>query len=112
MNRKSTIENLRIELEKLTIASRNIERAIRELEVQDQQQPVGQGASAVVDGPLDRDGNEIRIGYTIIFLTKGKFNATRGTVTRFSKNNVRVFASIENGTEVSRSPRNVRVVEK
>ena len=41
MNRKPTIENLRVELEKLTIASRNIERAIREREVQDQQQPVG-----------------------------------------------------------------------
>ena len=110
MNRRSTIENLRRELENLAIASKNIERAIRELEDQDLQHPVRQAAPVVVNGPLDRNGNEIRIGHKIKFLTKGKFKATQGTVTRFSKNNVRVFAASEDGTEIPRAPRNVRIL--
>ena len=112
MNRRSTIESLRRELENLAIASRNIERAIRDLEDQEQQQPVGQAAPAVVVGPLDKHGNEIRVGNKVRFLTKGKFKATQGTVTRFSKNNIRVFAVSDDGTEIPRAPRNVRILQE
>ena len=111
MDRRTTIDNLRQELEALTIASRNIERAIRELENQEQQRPQGpvEGPAAVV-APPERDGNEIIVGYRVRFLTKGKYSSTEGTVTHFSRNNIRVFATDDNGVEIPLAPRNVRII--
>ena len=112
MDRRATIENLRQELEALTIASKNIERAIRDLEQQEQQ--LNEVSSADADAtacPLDRDGNKLKVGQEIKFLTRGKFSSTRGTVTRFSRNNIRVFAIDSKEVEVSRAPRNVRIIK-
>ena len=59
--RRTTIENLRAELDRLNIASNNIRRAIEELSNQEPD---------VIDGPLDRDGRVIHIGQTVNFLTR------------------------------------------
>ena len=90
MNRRSTIESLRRELENLAIASRNIERAIRDLKDQEQQQPLDQAAPAVVVGPLDRDGNEIRVGKMSGFLRKGSLKP-RKELLRVSPRTIFVF---------------------
>jgi len=77
MNRRTTIEDLRFELARLSIASKNIERAIRELENQDQQQQQRRQdknqdkAQSLRTGARDRDGTPIRIGDRVRFLTKG-----------------------------------------
>ena len=111
MNRRNTIDSLRQELERLTIASRNIERAIQDLENQEQQQSPAPGeAPAAIVAPLDRDSNEIRIVNRVKFLTKEKYTSTEGFVSRFSRNTIRIFTVDDNGSEVPRSPRNVRVI--
>ena len=114
--RRSAIESLSLELERLSIVSANIRRTIAQLEGEvssGQDQVVGLVAtttSSHQDEILDRDGNIITIGCEVIFLTRGRFKTTRGTVTRFSDNKSRVFAIDKKSyVEISRAPRNVRV---
>ena len=57
---------------------------------------------------LDRDGSLINIGDTVIFLTKGRFHSTKGTVTKI--NEYRVTAKDRRGTSISRAPHNLRRV--
>ena len=117
MNRRITIEDLRSELARLSIASKNIERAIRELENQDQQQQQRRQdeiqdkvPQSLRNGAKDRDGTPIRIGDRVRFLTKGAYSSTEGIVNRFSRNFVRVFALDSDGFEIPRAPKNVRVI--
>ena len=119
--RRDTIENLRVELDRLTIASNNIRRAIEELEQQDLSSgpklPSSKSAAAVpeieseVFRPRDQDGRTISIGDTVFFLTRGRYNSTQGTVTKLSKNHGRVFSIDGKGHEVPRAFRNVRVID-
>ena len=59
--------------------------------------------------PTDRDGNLIIRGDRVIFLTKGKFSSTEGTIVRFSIDNKNVFAEDNTGKEIARRTINVRV---
>jgi hypothetical protein len=56
----------------------------------------------------DRDGNTIRIGDKVSFLTKGKYTSTEGIVTRVNKS--RVTTKDSRGNYISRAPHNVRKV--
>jgi hypothetical protein len=56
----------------------------------------------------DKDGNQIRIGNKIVFLTKGKYNSTEGIVTRVNQS--RVTAKDDRGNFISRAPHNVRKI--
>ena len=100
--RRTTIENIRAELDRLNIASNNIRRAIEELANQEPD---------VIAGPLDRDGRVIHIGQTVIFLTRGRHASTQGIVHRFSRNQECVFSFDSDGFEMQRAPRNVRIVD-
>ena len=115
--RRSAIESLSLELKRLSIVSANIRRTIAQLEGEvrsGEDQVVGPAAtissSQQEDEIFDRDGNIITIGCEVIFLTRGRFKTTRGTVTHFSDNKSRVFAIDKKSTEISRAPRNVRIV--
>ena len=126
MSRRSIIDDLRLELKKLNIASRNIENSILLLEEkekeqhqeQQQQQQQQQRRDKVPTNrcltpdlcPRDRDGIEIRIGHRVRFLTKGVYPSTEGVVNRFSRNSAQVFALDCEGIEVPRAPKNVRVL--
>ena len=122
MSRRSIIDDLRLELEKLNIASRNIEKTILLLEEEEekqrqQQQQQQRKVKAPKNRvplpdlrPRDRDGVEICIGDRVLFLTKGVYSSTEGIVNRFSQNFVKVFALDCDGFEVPRAPRNVRVL--
>ena len=127
MSRRSIIDDLRLELKKLNIASRNIENSILLLEQQEkvqhqeqqqQQQQQQQRRDKVPTNrrptpdlcPRDRDGIEIRIGHRVRFLTKGVYPSTEGVVNRFSRNSAQVFALDCEGIEVPRAPKNVRVL--
>ena len=61
-------------------------------------------------GAVDREGNIIHIGDRVLFLTKGKFKSKEGTVTRFSRNFERVFATDTSGNEIPRALRNLRIL--
>ena len=106
MSRRESIESLREELERLTLASANIRRIIEGLELQEP------ARISVRNEPstIDRDGNLIRIGSRVTFLTRGRYNSTGGVVTRFSRNQERVFTEDPSGWEYSRAPYNVRVI--
>ena len=125
MSRRSIIDDLRLELKKLNIASRNIENSILLLEEKEkeqhqeqQQQQQQQRRDKVPTNrcptpdlcPRDRDGVEIRIGHRVRFLTKGVYPSTEGVVNRFSRNSAQVFALDCEGIEVPRAPKNVRVL--
>jgi len=119
MSRRSNIEDLRVELNKLVVVSRRIEKAILQLEEEEQQQQRQQQQKVKAPKnkdplpdlrPKDRDGVEICIGDHVLFLTKGAYSSTEGVVVRFSKNLTNVFALDRNGIEVPRALRNVRVI--
>ena len=120
MIRRSNIEDLRVELNKLVVVSRRIEKTILQLEEEEQQQQQQQQQKKVKAPknkdplpdlrPKDRDGVEICIGDHVLFLTKGAYSSTEGVVVRFSKNLTNVFALDRNGIEVPRALRNVRVI--
>ena len=125
MSRRSIIDDLRLELKKLNIASRNIEKTVLLLEEKEKEQPQEQQQQQQQQRkdkaptnrcptpdlrPRDRDGVEIRIGDRVLFLTKGVYSSTEGIVNRFSRNSVKVFALDCEGVEVPRAPRNVRVL--
>ena len=118
MSRRDSIESLQQELERLSLASNNIKRTILRLERQEQEQvfssapahPSSQQVPPRKDRPTDRDGHPINVGARVTFLTRGRFRSTEGTVTRFSRNSERFFAQDDNGNEIPRAPRNVRII--
>jgi hypothetical protein len=57
----------------------------------------------------DRDGNNICVGDTVLFLTKGKYHSTQGQVTQVNK--MRVTSRDDQGNYISRAPHNVRRVQ-
>ena len=105
---EAIIEVLRLQLSRLEIATNNIRQVLDQLEASsDEDAPSPEAAPH--NGPRDRDGILIRIGYRVQFLTRGRHRSTRGIVSRFSRNNERVFAVDANRIEIARAPRNLRV---
>ena len=106
MSRRESIESLREELERLTLASAIIRRIIEGLESQEPARiPVRNEPSTT-----DRDGNPIRFSFRVTFLTRRRYNSTGGVVTRFLRNQEQVFTEDPSGWEYSRAPYNVRVI--
>ena len=109
MSRRSTIEDLRVELDKIHIASRRIERIILQLEEEEEQRRQQQQQQQKqrktpknkdqLPGlrPKDRDGEEICVGDRVLFLTTGIYSSTEGVVVRLSKNLTNVFALDNDG---------------
>ena len=94
-------EDLIRRLNKLTLEKSKIERRLFEIKQQKRTHEEEEQTEV-----LDRDGSQINIGDTVIFLTKGKFNTTKGTVTKI--NEYRVTAKDRKGTSISRAPHNLR----
>ena len=107
MDRSRAIEELRRELDRLTIASEKVRGAIATLESEHETSSSATASTRKI--ALDRYDSPIAIGDRVVFLTKGKFPSTEGIVSRFSKNRERVFATDSEGREIPRAPRNVRV---
>ena len=122
-NSHTTIEDLRLELERLVIAAENIRQTIDNLQATNE--VVGSpnrpsdaaGTTSTTSSsepserprPEDRDGTPIFIGAKVVFLTQGKYRSTQGIVTRYSRNNERVFARDSDGHEIARAPHNLCV---
>ena len=111
----NAIEVLRLQLTRIELAVEIIRETIERLEPQIQPEPRNAAnrsphPAEPHNGPTDRDGNPIVIGYCVQFLMRGRHRSTSGTVTRFSRNNERVFSTDSSGTEVARAPRNLRVI--
>ena len=112
MSTRKAIDNLRQELERLTIASVKLRNAIATLERQEQQvhrhpnlpANIGKATSA-----QDHYGTYIKVSNKISFLTEGRFRSTEGIVTRFLRNKERVFAINSDQREIPQAPRNVAV---
>ena len=96
-------EDLIRRLNKLTLEKTKIERRLFEIKQQKRTHEEEEQTKV-----LDRYGSQINIGDTVIFLTKGKFNTTKGTVTKI--NEYRVTAKDRKGTSISRAPHNLRRV--
>jgi hypothetical protein len=90
-------EDLIRRLNLLTIEKKRIETRLSEIKKSEKQLT------------KDRDGNTINIGDTILFLTKGKYHSTRGTVTRINER--RITAKDKRGNLISRAPHNTRRIE-
>ena len=106
---ETIIEVLRLQLSRLEIATNNIRQVLDQLETSSNEDAPSLEA-APHNGPRDRDGTPIRIGHQVQFLTSGKHRSTRGVVSRFSRNDERVFAVDANEIEIARAPRNLRVI--
>ena len=102
-NRRKTIDNLTEEIEKLVISTNNIQTAIRELELTESSRtaPIRDTRISYTGpkpvGAVDREGNIIHIDDRVLVLTKETFKSKEGTVTRFSRNFERVFATDTSG---------------
>ena len=117
------IQQLRIELANIVIATTRIRHIIDHIEERntiDENTTIDDiSVTTYVDPaaaepippnyPTDRDGNLIIRGDRVIFLTKGKFSSTEGTIVRFSIDNKNVFAEDNTGKEIARRTINVRV---
>ena len=128
MSRRKEIEELREQLQRLTIVSQQIQKKISELEEQEGTTTAdtlgGQRythkansrtrsqRSTATTPPEDRFDTPINIGDRVTFLTKGKFKSTEGVVTRVLKNKEGVFARDSVQIEIPRAPRNVEVQKK
>jgi hypothetical protein len=93
-------EDLIRRLNRLTLEKTKIENRLLEI----QQQRTHEDEDVI----LDRYGKPINVGDTVIFLTKGKFNSSRGTVTKTNEH--RVTAKDKRGISISRAPHNVRKI--
>ena len=60
-------------------------------------------------GVNDRDGTPIKIGDTVVFLTRGLFGSKEGVVYKVARNKARVTARDYKNNSISRAPHNLRV---
>ena len=115
-------------LERLQLATRNIERLIQEAEERaNPGEPVGHQGHRVIDIDIDRrqginyTGNhpvvrdtnrtEILIGNEVRFLTRGAYNSWTGNIYKISNTGTRVTARDDRGRSISRASSNVDVIE-
>ena len=108
MRSKSTLDSLKEELERLTLASNKIKSLINDLE-EDIKINEDKHYERIA---RDREGKTIHVGDKVKFLTKGKYKSTQGIVKRFSKNKDRVFAIDLYDNEVPRLTKNVLVLDE
>ena len=113
--RQTTIDDVRKELEKLDIATEELQKKMSDLRSQNQRHnppsSVTQASRQECKTAVDRDGRRIHIEDHVRFLTKGWHTSTEGIVRRFSRNNERVFSIDPDGLEISRAPMNVIIID-
>ena len=123
------IQELRIQLARIVIATTNIRQVLDRLEernattnedttstTNDDTTSTTNDDTAAADPlppnrPTDCDGNIIVLGNRVTFLTRGKYNSTEGVATRFSIDNKIIFSLDNTGAEIARQTRNVRIVQ-
>ena len=120
------IQELRIHLARIVIATTNIRNVLDRLEekytttnedttpkTNDDATSTTNDGTAAADPlpPTDCDGNLIVLGNRVTFLTRGKYNSTEGVATRFSIDNKIIFSLDNTGAEIARQTRNVRIAQ-
>lgn len=116
--RRTTIEDLELELRRLNIATENVRKAIGVLK-KTSNEPTSRLPTVTPTSPspetpsvvTDRYGTPINIGSQVRFLTKGRHDSTEGVVTRFSRENERVFAIDSKDLDIPQAPQTVRVID-
>ena len=112
MNLRESIESLREDLHRLSLASASIRGTIERLE----QQELGGSETHHTQEEIstltttDSDGMAILLGCRVSFLTIGRHKYKGVFVIRFSRNKERVFVVDVYVNEIARAPRSVRVV--
>ena len=112
MTDRKTLLDLTEQLERLQLTMQNIQETIQQLQNQEQDN------QAAPHGPLtnplafDTDRRLIHIGDEVIFLTRGLYNSTRGTVYKVSRNRARITARDHQNRPISRNPRNLRLADR
>ena len=121
------IEDLRMELERLQSATRNIERLINKFneQVNGEEPAIHQGhrildididrrciINYTANHPVvrDRHGTEILIGDKVRFLTGEEYSSWSGVIYKISNSGARVMARDDNNKLISRAPNNVEIV--
>jgi len=104
---QNDIEELRRELQRLRLAAENIVNLLQTAEDrQNRRTPQYVHQHPVV---RDRDGTEILIGDTVLFLSRGLFASRSGVVYKISSNGERVTSRDDRNRPISRAPYNLRV---
>ena len=120
MHKWMAIDSFRKELQRLNIATRNIQQAIEDLERQERenvstdiQVPLAANPTPTMTDSMAVaiDGRQINIGDRGQFLTKGRYRSTKVEAHHFSSNHEKVFALNSDGFEIPRAPRNVRMID-
>ena len=115
------IQELRIQLARIVIATTNIRQVLDRLEgrnatTNEDTTSTTNDDTAATDPlppnrPTDCDGNIIVLGNRVTFLTRRKYSSTEGIATRFSRDNKIIFSLDNSGAEIARQTRNVRIVQ-
>ena len=123
------IQELRIQLARIVIATTNIRQVFHRLEErnattnEDTTSTTNDDATSTTNNdtaaadplppnrPTDCDGNIIVLGNRVTFLTRRKYSSTEGIATRFSIDNKIIFSLDNSGAEIARQTRNVRIVQ-
>ena len=112
MTNRQTIQDLAEQLNQLRLATENLQETLNRL--QEEEETVERRDRGPPTDPeirdRDRDNRIIHYGDTVVFLTRGLYNSTTGTVYRVSASGNRVTARDHQGRSISRSPRNVRIL--
>ena len=96
----------------LRLAANQIERTL-EQHLEERERPAEENQErGPPTNPLvhDRERNDIHIGDRVIFLTRGLYNSTTGTVYNVSRIGSRVTARDDSDRSISRRPGNVRII--
>ena len=102
------LENINVQRTQLLKEELEYEIKLQELRREQRHRSTAQNAEEE-EIRRDRDGKEIHIGDTVRFLTRGVFRANVGTVKSFGKRFV--VSTGEQGFEVNRLAKNLRVIE-
>ena len=112
MTDQRTITELTEELQRLRLTTQNIQQTIQRLtrDQEEDQAPLPERRGPPTDPQVfDAEHRLIHIGDQVIFLTRGLYNSTRGTVYKVSSNGARVTSRDLRNRSISRYPRNLRI---
>ena len=99
-----TLQNLTLQQQQLRRQSDRVQANIRQIQLERRRR-------ALPEVRTDSHGDPIDIGDYVNFLTRGRFNSNRGTITQISHRRF-VSARDSSGRIINREPSNVEIVRK
>ena len=106
-----TLKNLNLEQQRIRIQTNQVQRRIRDLELEQRGAPTSITQAEQRRSRRDRHRDPLDIGDYVNFLTRGRFNSRSGTVTQISHARF-ISARDRSGRIINREPDNVEIVRK